>query len=286
VTYTPSSFSSRIFASAFIGIAQGTSGWSISNSFSTGSVTALAGTGIETQVYATTFIGRIAASLTSGVATYSISNSYATGNISSASSITVAGPTYGFIGVITGYDVTVSGCFSTGTISFTGSAPTLWIGGLIASVNSDHTIVTNSYAMTTISVTGSGAQRVGGFIGQLSVGPTIPNSVSKSYSASPSMTGSGGNFHGFLGVPNAPADITNSYLYANGSVPSEPDAGVTSLNISQMQAQGSFTGFTFGTGITPPNQEWKMPSANPLSPNGLLSPVLYWQCGANGIVCP
>lgn len=168
--------------------------------------------------------------------------------------------------------------FATGSISLNGSNNTglgpLNYGGFSGREQN----VTNSYSMMTISLTntsGFGTINYGGFAGTSASGTGISNS----YAANPSMTAtSAPTGLGFVG--SGISTCTNCYLYANGNVPAQTLTGLTSYTTTtQMQTQSNFA-FDFSTPI------WKMPSANPLSPSGLLSPVLYWQCGANGIVCP
>ena len=117
--------------------------------------------------------------------------------------------------------------------------------------------------------------------------------IDRSYSAAPSISSTGftsgnGVPFGFVGSRAVVPVITNTFLYQNANVPADNTSGlVTYTTSTQMQTQSNFTNFDFTTPV------WKMPSANPFaaapyttySP-ALLSPVLNWQCGTNGITCP
>lgn len=262
----------------------------ITDSYATGNVTSSAGTsGTAGTVYIGfgSLVGYTTANSSTSV---TITRSYATGNQTHL----LTGPSTGVIigiGGILGLMLNtsptiliVSKNFAVGTYTMTSvSTDNIQMGGIIgASGGSPGTgAFSDSYAMTTLSVTGTASTvgGMGGFIGNAISGVT----VARSYSASPSISGAGMRTaakFGFAGV--ASGTFTNDYYYANGSVPTQTVTGLTGYTTStQMQTQSNYTNFDFTT--TP---VWKMPSANPLSPSGLLSPVLFWQCGTNGIVCP
>jgi len=221
-----------------------------------------------------------------------ITNSMSTNNITFSSN-TVAGTSIGMFGTVGGAGAqggNVAGCFSSGTYSVSnsnvGSSSSLfsggWIGGLIGTGVITNSI-SNSYTMATISSTNTSWMTVGGFLAGNDQNPTTI-----SYAANPSISVTGGSNNvskGFFGSTSGSAAHTNLYMYQNGSVPTDSFTGLTIYTTTtQMQTQTNFSGFTFGTNASV--QNWKMPSANPLSPTGLLSPVQYWQCGSNGITCP
>jgi len=81
---------------------------------------------------------------------------------------------------------------------------------------------------------------------------------------------------------DAGTTFTDVFYYNNGAVPAQGDPGIAALaSKTAMENQGNYTNFDF-------TNNWKKPSANPLSPYNpaVLSPVLAWQCGKQGIVCP
>lgn len=162
--------------------------------------------------------------------------------------------------------------FATGTMDIVrGGGHNYIVGALLGRLGApDGSGVFDSYTMMsiTLSAPSGGAFTTGGFIGQ------AYKPVQRSYSANPSMT-SGAGFISTVG-----SSLTDTYLYENGSVNAQTATGLTSYTtVNEMETQGNFSGFDFTTPI------WRMPSVNPISPNGLLSPVLAWQCGNDGIVC-
>lgn len=164
----------------------------------------------------------------------------------------------------------LSRCFAMGTITLDGvnnSGSAVRFGGLSGvSRNTSH-----SYAMMNMNLLNPenfGSINYGGLAGS-------GGGVSNSYAANPSMTGT--SAPASAGFTNGTCNA-NCYLYENGNVPAQTLANLTSYTtVGEMQTQSNFAFF---------NSNWRMPSANPLAPNGLLSPVLAWQCGKNGIVCP
>lgn len=175
----------------------------------------------------------------------------------------------GIIGYSTATNTNVSRCFVTGSMEFTMSSGHWWnIGGIFGG-GVGGAGITDSYSMVSITpLASSGKLRIGG------IASRGVSTITRTYAANPSVTGSLAK--GF--VSTSPT-VTDSYLYENGSVPAQTITGLTSYTtVNEMETQGNFN-FDFTTPI------WRMPSANPLSPSGLLSPVLDWQCGSNGIVC-
>jgi len=249
---------------------------SISNSYATGAVNASGTLSSTVPYYGGGLVG------TSGNVT--ISNSYSTGNqtVSVGDANLGSGTYMGMIGLNS--STTVTGCFATGTYSFTstdtGNNPAISLGGISGDVTS--TTISNSYSMVTLSSSGpvkSSFAFAGGFIGTEHGSSTVTHS----YSASPSMASiSFSNSEGFIGDGGGLTTVTGSYLYNNGNVVNQTLTGLTSLNSTQIHTQGSFTNFTFGTSST---NNWSMPTANPLSPGAVLSPVQLWQCGIKGITC-
>jgi hypothetical protein len=139
----------------------------------------------------------------------------------------------------------------------------------------------NSYTMGSLSCTGVATGNMGGAIGNYFSGST---GLSLSIVAPSSMV-VGSCINAGVDGDGSATSLPNTYLYrASGSgVPADMTSGVTTYTVeADMENQSSFSGLTFGASA----QNWAMPSANPLSPTGLLSPVLYWQCGSSGIVCP
>lgn len=159
----------------------------------------------------------------------------------------------------------VSASFAAGEVS----GRTL-VGGLIGwQENWDgNSLVEDSYAVGSVFVTTDGA--AGGLVGW------ADGIVERCYAAAPAVAGSTNGF-AFTGGGSAP--ITNSYFHDNGAVPAQTVPGVSGLSSASMQQSSSFAGFAFGT-------TWVMPSLNPLSPGSLRMPVLAWQCGRSGVVCP
>jgi hypothetical protein len=242
---------------------------SFAGNFSTGSVNT------ATPSLGTLYLG----ALSGGAHQSTVTNSYSTANIS------VSGSQFVLEMGMIGYDFLsdYSGLFSTGTYSVNTTVVALWVAGMLGKVHGFGHSISNSYSMVTISVQSGTPSNSGNISGFADVENTN-NVITSCYSASPSMPSSSGaaSIWGFAEAFST-LSIVNSYLYDNAGTPSQTYAGLTSYTTaSQMQTQSNFPGFTFGTNP----QNWKMPSANPLSPGGLLSPVLYWQCGSNGIVCP
>lgn len=217
-----------------------------------------------------------------------ISNSFSTETITIPSgSYFFAGlPTHigGLVGAGISGNFSLTGCFAAGTISQPGSG-SIWAGGTVGRVQGS--LVTISYTYAMVEITGN-TQITSGFLGTVTNSGTV--NISNSYAAPPNLTTSG-TLSGFLNN-SATANISTSYLYAHGTVPSQTFTGLTVYtSTADMQDQTKFDvanggGFVFGTNVN----NWKMPSANPFSPNNpsspLLSPVQFWQCGSNGIVCP
>jgi len=223
-----------------------------------------------------------------GSATYTtynitISNSYTTGSQTHLAKGSATNQVGGIVGVVSAGSglVTISGCFANGAYTMTSDTSTDYVSGNIVGRLVFGTI-TNSYSMGSISVGGTvsaGVGAAGGF-----VGVSTSSTISNSYSADSSVSGTGVSFlQGFVGV-NTSSTFTNVYLYKpNTNVPADSTTGITTYTTStQMQTQGNFN-FNFTNPI------WTMPTANPLAPSSLLSPVLFWQCGSNGITggsCP
>lgn len=199
-----------------------------------------------------------------------ISRCFSTGNVSADFN----GSTYiGMVGLSS--SSTVSQCFSKGTYSSPGFIRYSYIGGIVGYL--DDGSIEDSYSMITHDMAG-GEPTNGGASGGL-VG-YMGGTVTTSYSAASAMDAvASGTAYGFSGN-QVVAGITSCYYYNNGSVPVDSSTGVTNLDTQlAMETQGSYTGFDFGS-------DWAMPDANALSPDGILSPVLQWQCGSNGINCP
>lgn len=174
-----------------------------------------------------------------------------------------------------GSNATTNRCFAGGTLNYTAPTSTgndIAIGGFVGWAEDGY--IRDSYSMVTMNVSSvGGSAYYGGFVGD-----AVNNSYERLYSANPSMTLTNGS--GFTGDSGMDCFTGDCYLYDNGSVPSESHSDVTTYTtVTQMQTQGNFA-FDFSTPI------WKMPTANALAPGGLLSPVLNWQCGSNGITCP
>ena len=260
---------------------------SISSAAATGSITISgASNSNASSIYSGGFVGNIDTS--GGYISSSITNSYATGTQSYDFTPTAAMTALigGFIGHETSIwpsTSTIARCFSGGNMSFVGrNNIVLYLGGFVGAMNGE--ALTDVYTMGSIAVTGSGSSQpnIGGLIGSATGGSTTTNVYVAKSSMSKTITG--GVIAGIIAAN--PLGAYNTYYYHNANVPANTYgatgiSGITTYTtVSEMQTQSNFTGFNFSTPI------WKMPSANPLSSDGLLSPVLAWQCGTSGIVCP
>ncbi len=260
-------------------------GGSITNSHFSGSITSTLGATSNAHMGFGGLIGWVA----SGPLT--ISNSYSTGNQTHSIYNSVprdfgVGGILGMVNPNSAIAINLTQVAAYGTYVVNGvSTDKISLGGLVglsllpsgASLN-----ITNSYTMVSLSLPGtpSGTSFVAGALGRNS-GPNNSVVFTKVYSAAPSVSGAGATvISGFVALGNA-VSITSSYLYQNANVPAQTYTGLTSYTTTtQMETESNFVGFDFN--VTP---VWRMPSANPLSPNSLLSPVLNWQCGTNGIAC-
>jgi len=268
---------------------------SVTNSYATGNISTPGGsiTGAGQPYVSGSLIGFAFGGF--GTSILNITNSYGTGNqtLAITSPDTSSIITIGGIGYADLTHVLIAGVFSSGSYSITGNNNTnILMGGFIGDLigSGGGGSISNSYTTATLSVSGTHASNigsVGGFIGNSSPSSSGAVTISNTYAANPSITASGvANNQGFIGFESVAPTVSNSYYYFNANTPSNVyTTGVTSYTTTtQMQTQSNFTGFTFGTDASV--QNWAMPSVNPLAPNGLLSPVQYWQCASNGIVCP
>lgn len=291
ISITPTTLAGFSSIGGLIGQMCADSSITLSSSSTTGNISSSSGRigGATAEINIGNLIGVISDCNSASV---TITNSYATGNQTHAMHVQGNGAGIligGLIGYSASKDANFSGLFTVGTLSIVSTnTATIWMGGLMGYWDGVGSIA-NSYTMSTLSVTGvthSGHNFVAGFIARID--DDYGNlTVSDSYSAVPSISGSGLSISGGFeaddeGIDNGTptTTLTNVYLYANGSVPTQTLTGLTSYTTAtQMQTQGNFTGFDFTTPV------WIMPTANALSPSSLLSPVLDWQCGSNGIVC-
>ena len=261
-------------------ISASTGATTITGAAATGTVTVSSGTlSVTSYLCIGGFTGRLLSDSTNAS---SISQSYATGNVTGNAVTQSVGRSMflgGFIGFADGgaTSSTVSQSFAGGTITGVNTTNTsLRNGGFIG--RNDQALISNSYSLGNLTLSGGGSSWTGGFVGEA----YSPGSISTSYSGASSVTGTGTilGFYGTQGVSPAPT-LTNNYFYDGPSVPSQTISGLTSYTtVTQMGNGANFTAaFDFSTPI------WKMPSVNPLASGGLLSPVLAWQCGTNGITC-
>lgn len=210
-----------------------------------------------------------------------ISQCYATGSVTQNLLTESTSELWGsYIGGLTGgiISVTIQRSFATGDVFSGGYAYYFPHAGGLSGYSSSSTI-NDSYSLGSVTTNGSSAGgfgAVGGFVGQ-SVGSVFNRDYSGAFTLSGNTTN---NVGGYIGIANGIASSwSGNYFYDGPNVPSQSISGVTSYTTTiQMQTQSNFTSFSFPT-------IWRMPTANPLSPNGLLSPVLNWQCGSNGITC-
>ena len=290
VTMNPNTFTQNGGVGGLIGFVVSNGGSCVvSNSYATGTVSTPGGTfsGGSSPYGSGSLIAYIFGGF--GSNTISITNSYGLGNqtlgITSPNTshvITIGG----IAGFATMTRVTISGSFSSGSYSITSNNNmNVKMGGLVGAFNGTTTgVITNSYSNSTLSVSGTHAAStgvLGGFVGNAG-GSAGAVSISSSYAANPSISGTGVNYNqGFIGLESAVPTVSTSYYYYNASTPSNVyTTGVTSYTTTtQMQTQSNFSSLNFSTPI------WRMPAYNPISPSGLLSPVLNWQCGTNGITC-
>lgn len=157
----------------------------ISNSYSTAAVTGGSQSSALLQGWVGGFIGRN----DSGI----VSNSYSTGTVTVDNNAIDVG---GFIGLAFG---TISNSYSSSSITAGKSSLVAgFIGGSVATVS-------NSYSLGKVSITGSGFQEIGGFVGRNQSG-----TISNSYSMSPVVLNGTGNMIGGFAGQNM-GTLTNVY---------------------------------------------------------------------------
>jgi len=146
------------------------------------------------------------------------------------------------------------------------------VGGVIGSfcVND----VEDSYAIGSVTVTNTDAGQ-SNYGGAGIAGSGWSTCTANHSFASVAVTATNGAFIKAFG--DYYCTPTTSSLFYRTSVTTTTDTIALGLSDVQMVSSASYTGFDF-TNI------WKMPLVNPL--NNILTPVLAWQCGKNGVVCP
>ena len=272
VSFTAASTSGTASEGGLVGWLK--NGTTITSSWATGTLNTNTGTTSLTNFYS----GGIAG-LVSTTANGNINNSYST---TSQTVSFVGSGTSTYVGGIfaQGLGLVSSGCFAAPTLTHNGTSSVLYLGGFGGGFTNSFSgiLVNTAYTMGTISVSGTvTTPNIGGFAGKI-LSASFP--IQTVYSALSSITGTGAN--GFIGGGSG-SNIAGSYFYKNASVPTDAATGITTFTtVTQMQTQSNFSNFTFGTGAS---TWWRMPSANPLAPAGLLSPVQNWQCGTSGITC-
>jgi len=208
----------NIAGSQYVGALAGVNYGTISNSYSSGTVSGSA-----------SYVGGLV-----GGNGGTIFKSYSSGAVSGASALG------GFVGVnLTGG--TISNSYSTGAVTIVGSSPGS-IGGFVG-LNQRGTI-SNSYSTGAVNGGSSavaGGLGIGGFVGSNMSGGVISNSYSTGR-----VTGSGsGGIGGFAGI-NSGSSITNSYwdIQTSGRS-SSGGSGTTGLTTAQMKTLASFNGWDF-----------------------------------------
>lgn len=287
ITHTPTATVGQIHVGGFVGEISSSSAATLTNNYATGNITANSGSSSSESFRSGGFVGQIHAN----GAVPTISNSYSTGNHTIASTFPSTSnlAVGGFAGFVMNSGFT--GNYSAGTITISGNGGNLYLGGFAAWVAIiAGTTITDSYTMTTIDATAasmSGTTQVaGGYIGAVDVTTTITRGYSAVPSITPQTTGTIFTaVNGFIGSNTGGSCSGTCYFYDNTSVPSQSPSitNVTGLTTElQMETQGNYTGWTFGTSST---TNWQIPVSNSLaSPTTLLSPVLQWQCTANNTV--
>lgn len=258
----------------------------ITNSYATGNVTSSSGTTSSDNVGLGGLIGYTTANASTSV---TITKSYSTGNQThsvvgaTTSDVLGIGGILGLMLNTTTTNLFVSQSWASGTLTIASTTTSnIQIGGVIGARDTGSVgtaAISDSYSFATISVTGTAAASVGGAGGF--IGNVGSSTVSRSYSASPSVSGSGMRataLYGFYGTGTG--TFTTSYYYDNAGVATQPaTTGLTArTTVTQMQTQSNYAFGNFGS-------VWRMPSANPFAPSSLLSPVLAWQCGVSGVTC-
>lgn len=180
--------------------------------------------------------------------------------------------------------------------------------------NKPFTDVDSGFVVKGTYTVNSGLPRIGSFVGD-STGSSILLSDSITYStlvannvtggwltggsgsgsfiqrtivSVPSITVTNGATTGIFGVyETATGSANNSYRYTYNGTASYNIGSITALTTystaTQMQTQSNFSNLTFTSAGS--STGWIMPTANPLAPNGVLSPVPSFICGTNGITC-
>jgi hypothetical protein len=273
-------FVGNIGMGGLIGAAGTSAATTISLSYASGSIIGTIGT--TTGNGETAYIGGLIGTINGNV---TLNSSYTTENINISNSF-LGRLAMGFVAYANGG--TMATCFDkavyrTVNVWTNSGIAGVQIGGMIGWAGGAGVIVDNSYVMSTIDSTGNngnGYTAQGGFYGRTGNGSGAIT-ISTSYSAAAAITASGGASGGFVGNTPFGRTLVNDVLYKTASIPADTSTGLTSYTTSaQMENQSNYTGFDFATPI------WVMPTANPLAPAGLLSPVLKWQCNRNGITCP
>jgi filamentous hemagglutinin family protein len=205
----------------------------ISNSYSTGTVTGVSdvgglvgySTGTISNSYSSATVsgGSLAGGLVGSVSG-SITNSYATGAVS-------GGGTIGGLAAYLNTGGTIDRSYATGQVSSTST----YTGGLVGRQNSS--TITNSYATGAVS----GVNSVGGLVGSASNA-----TISTSY-ATGTVSSTGTTTGGLVGYNNNGSSITNSYATGNVSSTSSFVGGLVGSNnngstITNSYATGAVTG--------------------------------------------
>jgi len=259
------------------------SGTEISNSYSTGSVTA--GTGhffLPPDFWSNThmsgfggLVGQVSRD-NNGSSTPQISNSYSTG------SVTVGSYTYntgGFAGSINASNVSQS--YSTGNVTVTGSGGNN-IGGFAGQIGTDGnnhvSAITNAYSMGNVTAP-SDANGVGGFAGGMYSGPVGSPLSTIDYAYSTGMVTGGNQYSrgGFIGynngvITNAAWDVNTSGISTSG-IGGGTQSGVSGLSTSQMMT--NLTGNSIWgiiAGVSYPYFLWQYPETPEVISGKLISP--------------
>jgi hypothetical protein len=175
------------------------------------------------------------------------------------SSVNITGPTgavYSNVGGFAGTffnagTATVSKCYANGNV-ITDSAKATNVGGFAGSASAAATI-TDAFASGNVQ----GFTNTGGFVGS---GATT--SITNAFSVSAVTSGSA--VYGFNGTAMTSGTLSNAFWDTKNGATGAPGSGTsvaTGLTDTQMQTQGSFTGFSFSS---PTN--WAMSSTYPFLP--------------------
>lgn len=174
---------------------------------------------------------------------------------------------------------TIRACSAWGSVSGDGS-----LGGFVGV--GAHGVIEDSYATGAVTNTLGGnacaepENVTGGFVGEYNTNAdsiVVRRSIAAPASVDPGFPGF--TFLGGTCGLDAPSAGYTDNVYVYKDVGALADiVPVTEVNAAP-ESSASYAALDFVS-------TWSMPTANPNNPHGLLMPVLTWECGTEGIVCP